>query len=229
MHSKAQHKRRYQPWESLSNHLRFINCPQFLESMLAMEIQAWFIYHSLLVPLLTERKDSAAGNYVLALVLPLKENIWLNLLHGKITNLSSFLHPWNRNKSEEVMRYSVRNSHAWTSQSLPIPFCPALQAVFGSFLFPNQCQGARHEHRMQILLHPGSMWNNLDSYLNSTLPCFLKQAETRVTKCTLNESVQWTSYVNPLMFEKGSTSLRKKKLQWNFTAPCGSIVDLRRW
>lgn len=45
-------------------------------------------------------------------------------------------------------------------QSPPIivtPFCPAPQLVSGSFLFLEQCQGARREHRMQILPHPGFM------------------------------------------------------------------------
>lgn len=113
------------------------------------------------------------------------------------------------------MRHSIHNSHAWTSQSPPTPFCPALQAVSGSFLLLNQCQGARHEHRMQILLHPGPMWNNLDFHLNSTLTCFLKQAErhsqTHVAKCTLNKPVEWTGYAFKLLkFEKESTLFSKK-------------------
>lgn len=108
----------------------------------------------------------------------------LNLRHGKTADLSSFLYPQN-GRSEEVARHSACISHVWTSQPPPATvtlFCPALQTDSGFFLFPGQCQQARHEHGMQILPWPGFRGNSFGSHPNSTAPCLLKLAKGHAHK-----------------------------------------------
>lgn len=133
----------------------------------------------------------------------------LNLHHGKIATPSNFLYPQNRKRSEEVARHSACISHV-------ILFCPALQPVSGYFLFPDPCQRARHEHRMQILTRPGSAWNSLGLQPNSTPPCLLKQAERRTHKCMCTNA-SWTSQgrifpfqsVNPLKSDGRAEKINK--------------------
>lgn len=95
---------------------------------------------------------------------------------GRTADLSSFLHP-HSGRSEEVARHSAHISHVWTSlppAAIVTLFCPALQTDSGFFLFPDQCQQARHDYRMQILPWPGFTGNSLGSCTNSTAPCLLK-------------------------------------------------------
>lgn len=142
--------------------------------------------------------------------LPRRES--LNLRHGKIATPSNFLYPQNRKRSEEVARHSACTAHV-------ILFCPTPQPVSGYFLFPDPCQWARHEHRMQILTRPGSAWNSLGLHPNSSPPCLLNQAEGRAHKrmCT---NTSWTSHgrvlvlqsVNPLKSDDRAEKINKQRL-----------------